>query len=151
MKTINLTEEEFNFLKDLQHELKIQDSRATSDPVFCVQQLTHEPRPEDYGHDGTYFLECVTGDYSRYNTLIEAYRSLLEMGYSKNDIRGNVEEIGYTEEWTTVQSCLTEQGAQWFINRKQHDYGVLRIYAESLYWNYEMKTLRNLLLNLTLE
>lgn len=36
MKTIQVTDEQFELLKKLQHELKTQDNLATAHPVFCV-------------------------------------------------------------------------------------------------------------------
>lgn len=38
---------------------------------------------------------------------------------------------------------LTEQDANWFINRKQHDYPKLYTYVTSLYFAPQMKELRN--------
>ena len=49
----------------------------------------------------------------------------------------------------TLVSCLTEADAQAVINRKQHDYPRLYIYATSLYWAPQMKELRNWILSIT--
>lgn len=151
MKTIEISDEEYDFLKGLVENLKTQDNRFTSDPIYLVQEQIKVPTDEDYGSDGTYYLETISGDYSQYESIFEAYRNLLESGYSKEEIRGRVEVINYIIEWKTIQSCFTEEGANWFINRKKHDYNLLRTYVDSLYYNQEMKQLRNLFLNLTLE
>jgi hypothetical protein len=150
MKTIQVSDEDYDFLVELVNNLKTQYNRATADPIYCVQERIKEPRPDEYSSDGTFYVERVSGDCDQYDSLIEMYRNLLENGHTKDEIRGEYDVINYTEEWHTVQACFTEQGAQWFINRKKHDYKKLQIYAESLYHNYEMRTLRNILLKLEL-
>lgn len=151
MKTIQLNDQDYEFLKELVHQLKTQNNRYTSDPIFFVREEIKEPRPDEYSSDGIYYVETVTGDNIQYNNLIDMYRDLLESGYTKEEIRGEYFTQSYTEEVNVIQACFTEKGAQWFINRKKHDYNQLHIYVDSLYHNYEMRTLRNLLLNLTLE
>jgi hypothetical protein len=150
MKTINVSDEEYAFLIELVNNLKTQDGRITSDPIFEVQECRKEPRPEGYNSDDSYFLEHVTGNYGRYDTLFAAYRDLLEREYPKPRIRANVEEVNYTLEWQAVTSCFTEVGADRFIARNRHNFHPLRTYVASLCHNYEMATLRKLLLNLTL-
>ena len=44
---------------------------------------------------------------------------------------------------------LTEQDANWFINRKQHDYPKLYTYVESMYFCPQMKELRGWIKSLT--
>ena len=51
----------------------------------------------------------------------------------------------------TVNSHFTEVGAQQFINRKQHDYPKLYIYAISLCYVVQMVELRNWIKSLTKE
>lgn len=46
---------------------------------------------------------------------------------------------------------LTEQDANWFINRKQHDYPKLYTYVTSMYFSVQMKELRNWIMSLTKE
>lgn len=150
MKAININEEDFEFLTELQNNLKTQDVRGTSDPLYCVQKLVLIPTDEEYGYDVGYFVEMLTGDYNKYETIFGAYRDLLESGYSKNEIRNSVLYVCFKESWETIQTCLTEYGAETFKKRKKHDYTDLRIYVTSGYHNYEMIRLRNFLMNLTL-
>lgn len=152
MKTIQVTDEEYDFLVKLKHELNTQNSRFTKDPIFLVREEVREIANEDFGSiDGYEIVEQITGDYCKYDTKCEGYRSLLEMGYGKEDIRDEVVEVPYRIEYKPIQYCFTEKGAQAFIDRKKHDYKKLEIYADGLAYNIEMITLRNLLLNLTLE
>lgn len=151
MKTIQVTDEEYDFLVKLKHELRTQDNRSTANPIFLVQEEIKVISNEEYGcSDGYDIVEKVTGDYSTYETKCEAYRDLLEMGYGKEDIRGEVDEVPYQCRWEAIQYCFTEKGAQAFIDIDKHNHNKLRIYADGLYRNVEMTTLRNLLLNLTL-
>jgi hypothetical protein len=52
-----------------------------------------------------------------------------------------------TEE--VVKTCLTEADANWFIQRKQHDYPKLYTYAESMCFCPQMIELRNWIMSLT--
>jgi hypothetical protein len=152
MKTIQITDEEYDFLVKLKHELNTQDNRITANPIFLVQEETKEIGHEEFGcTDGYDIVEQVTGDYSTYETKCEAYRDLLEMGHGKEDIRDEVVEVPYRIRWETIQCCFTEKGAQSFIDIDKHNHKKLRIYVDGLYRNKEMITLRNLLFNLTLE
>ncbi|MDC9598951.1 hypothetical protein [Xenorhabdus anantnagensis] len=44
-------------------------------------------------------------------------------------------------DYRTVNTHLTREAAEKFIQRKQHDYGELSVYVESFYWCWEMRTL----------
>lgn len=54
---------------------------------------------------------------------------------------------GYQKQWVTLNTHLTYDAAQAFITRKAHDYGPLRVYADSAYWCWELKKLREALLS----
>ena len=53
-------------------------------------------------------------------------------------------ELVWVEEYDDIVqgAFLTEQDANWFINRKQHDYPSLFTYVESMYFCPQMKELR---------
>ncbi|MCK2122068.1 hypothetical protein [Pseudomonas sp. PNPG3] len=55
--------------------------------------------------------------------------------------------LAYQTQWTTVNTHLTHAAAEAFIKRKQHDYPPLRVYADSAYWAWELKTIREAILN----
>lgn len=54
---------------------------------------------------------------------------------------------GYQKQWVTINTHLTHAAAEAFITRKAHDYGPLRVYADSSYWSWELKALRQALMN----
>jgi hypothetical protein len=60
-------------------------------------------------------------------------------------------ELLWVEEYEDIVqgAFLTEQDANWFINRKQHDYPKLYTYVESMYFCPQMKELRNWIKSLT--
>lgn len=66
-----------------------------------------------------------------------------------NDLR--LYKTNFKVEWFDVGVFLTRQEADWFINRKQHDYGKLRVYVKSLYWAPQHKRLIQAILNGELE
>jgi hypothetical protein len=61
---------------------------------------------------------------------------------------------GYKRLWLqeteeVVKTCLTEADANWFIQRKQHDYPKLYTYVESMCFCPQMIELRNWIMSLT--
>ena len=67
-KRIEISQGDFDFLKDLQHELLTQDSDGNAQPVYWgVMETRKEPAPEDFG-DAYIYL----GDDSKEMTLEEA-------------------------------------------------------------------------------
>lgn len=62
-----------------------------------------------------------------------------------NDL--HLSQTYFKTEWFDVGVFLTRQEADWFIKRKQHDYGKLRVYVKSLYWAPQHKRLIQAILN----
>ena len=60
-------------------------------------------------------------------------------------------ELFWVEEYEDIVQggFLTEQDANWFIKRKQHDYPKLYTYVESMYFRPQMKELRGWIKSLT--
>ncbi|MDB4326374.1 ead/Ea22-like family protein, partial [bacterium] len=52
-------------------------------------------------------------------------------------------------EMKVVKACLTEADANWFIKRKQHDYGKLYTYVYSMCYCPQMIELREWIISLT--
>lgn len=57
------------------------------------------------------------------------------------------QKVYYKEDWKHVNTHLTREAAQTFIDRKKHDYTELRIWVSSLYWCWEFKDLIEGLVN----
>jgi len=60
-----------------------------------------------------------------------------------------IEKIAMQKERTIVKSCLTEDDARYFIQRKQHDYAKLYTYVESMIFCPQMIELRAWIKSLT--
>lgn len=133
-------------LREIQHELKTQDNRITSDPIFLVQE-----RKRIYGMD-TNFLDDDQIIWYHCDG-VEADEDekvfLDDLDESGGDIDDCWDKVGYIEEDKTVQSFFTEKAAQDFIDRNKHRYeGKPSIYVESLYRNPEMRLIRDFILSL---
>jgi len=123
-------------------KLRVQDNRATSHPIFVVQQ-----RLRIYGFDPTYGDRIAWLDDEK-----EVKGSLalsLEAGYEKN----HHEPDGYTrtayrDEYEFVTACLTEAAADAFIEANRHNLCDPRVYAASGYRNSEWIAVRKFFLSL---
>ncbi|MDG9809475.1 MULTISPECIES: hypothetical protein [Pseudomonas] len=54
---------------------------------------------------------------------------------------------GYQRQWVTIGTHLTYAAAEAFITRKKHDFKALRVYTASAYWAWELKAIREAILN----
>jgi len=124
-------------LKEIQNELKTQDNRSTADPIFLVQE-----KERVYGMDTEYAPETCYYDS-------ENYCEISEEEYEALDGEGSVDYIGFFDQWRIIQPFFTEKAAQQYIDGNYYRHkGELRIYADSLYRNSEMKMIRDYILNL---
>lgn len=125
--------------------LRTQDNRATSHPLFIVQQ-----KRRIYGVDSS---------YTETFTWIEDGGDSREIGASLADaletahLHGCMEpdgylRVGYLDLWEFVTCCLTESGAEDYIRADGHNLREPRVYAASAYRNEEMIGLREFLMGL---
>ena len=68
--------------------------------------------------------------------------------YDFEDLPDGVNRVFVQETEEVVSTHLTEQDANWFIKRKQHDYPPLFTHTESAYWSPQIKELRAWILSL---
>ena len=96
MKTIQITDEDYEFLKDLQHELNTQTNDGNADPVYWgVMEHRMEPAPEGCGDAIVYMGDGAT------MTTEEAVE------YINENIRNYDEEL--QEQWKDVdKSCMDD-------------------------------------------
>lgn len=62
-----------------------------------------------------------------------------------------IEKLAMQKEREIVKACLTQDDADYFIKRKQHDYAKLYTYVESMIYCPQMIELRAWIKNLTLD
>ncbi len=133
------------FIEDVGRELRIQDNRCTSYPIFYVQQGTEiedEDGPEFKWKD-TDWLDVTPEKATELNKL-----------YANRHDDDDPELAAYTRfsyrmDWDNIQPFLTRKTADWFIDRHGHDYDYLRVYVASGHANPEWIAIRRLLLDLT--
>lgn len=61
MKTIEISEEDYNFLKECKELLNTQNNRATRNPIYTIQDVEKIPTSSDYA-DGSFWID-VEADY----------------------------------------------------------------------------------------
>lgn len=156
-----------DFLLELSKQLNEQDNRITADPLFCVYYDEKVPTSEDYSDDFEWFdheeSEVIGDDddlieYLKENHLewLQNYATGEEVEVSDvtiddlewETLPSKIDKVHYLKKKHFVKASLTEAGAQQFIDRKQHDYSPLYIYAESMCYQWQMIELRKWLLSL---
>jgi hypothetical protein len=123
--------------------IRTQDNRATSDPLFLVQQ-----KKRIYGMDSNYCDDYEWLRKHNENEYIEADRieraGLDELQEQGEDLNG-WEKIYYLEIWEFMTICFTEQAAIDYIAANAHNLKEPRIYVASAYRNREMILIREFL------
>lgn len=131
------------FANILQHLLKTQDNRITSDVMFIVQQKEEIWRVDSDCHEVK--AAYVKGEEVVYEGS-KKFKTLDKMEDSYRDI-GDWERVYYIERWAFVTACLTEEGAKHYIECNRHNLNSPRIYGWSGYRNQEWCDLREFFLN----
>lgn len=81
MKTIEITDEQYEFLKQAQSLLKTQDNRLTRDPLYCVMKKERiYGLSEEYASDSVWVFEDTTFETVQdlYNDVIENFEDQLK-------------------------------------------------------------------------
>jgi hypothetical protein len=124
-------------------------------------------------HDGSdFYLECDDSDHTEIFDYLKEHHEEWALEWLKGesndaelaeldeyfDLDTNehdlpeditVERLAMQKEMTIVKACLTEDDANYFIKRKQHDYAKLYTYVESMNHCPQMIELRNWIKSLT--
>lgn len=122
--------------------ISTQDNRATSEPLFIVQQ-----KRRIWGIDGNY---CCDGyewvDEDDHEVVAEGLqRAELDLIESSGDSVDGWYKVYYIDQWAFVTACFTEEGCKDYIASNGHNLTEPRIYAASAYRNREMIAIRGLL------
>lgn len=163
-----------DWLMEMSSQMRTQDNRGTSHPLFqvrCKEYLPTDPecsadRWEIVGDDG---VVCAQGDEDGFIDYLLANhadwcKKWNEQNYDEESDRDALESwfdptggelpeplrLIWTQEVEKIVSThLTEAGALQFINRKQHDYPKLYTYAESAYWSPQLRQLQDWIISLS--
>lgn len=166
MKTITLSDEDYEFLMNIKHELLTQDNRCTADVCFQVRD-----KKKIFGMDSeycedyewrkdfeTYFKsDDIEGLFESivYSNDDDDYKYDKENFFTDEQYREDLllelefEKVYYCEEDVIVQTCLTEKYADIYLHNQKHNLSKdAFIYGESFYRNYEMQNLRKILMKI---
>jgi len=130
-------------LAAIKQELQTQDNRATANPFYIVQQ-----RRRLYGFDTQWSDDNVVWldyDHNEVTDPEELLKLEANYDYCISEPEGYT-RTGYIDTWEFVQGFLTNKAAQAYIDQNKHRLTDPRIYVDSLYRNYEMIAVRNMLL-----
>lgn len=128
-------------MQQLGRLIHAQNNRATSDPLFIVQQ-----RKRIWGMDSEYSDDYEWVDEDDHEVVADAIirAGLDAMENLGKEISGWV-KIYYLDQWEFVTVCFTEKGCEDYIAANGHNLNEPRIYATSAYRNREMIALREML------
>lgn len=169
VKKIEVSQEDYEFLKELQHELNTQDTDCQADPIYWsvmekreVLALDGEGEPCIPYDDGAYTLEELIEDI---NENIEDYDQQIQDEWKECDkeevydvayfaaerLGFNVyyKDIYYVEDEDYISrfsgAFLTKRACQQHIEGNKHHYDRPRTYANTAYRNYELERLLKIL------
>lgn len=164
------------FLLEMSNQLNTQDNRITADPIWHVcydkKEITEDGYQEftEYAvSDGDYDIvysnetDSLCDNEWAIEYLQDHYPEFCEKWEKENDAKfedfdieselrnlpKDIEEYHMTRRREIVKTCLTESDANWFINRKQHDYPKLYTYVFSMCYCPQMIELRKWIKSLT--
>ena len=145
MKTITVTDEQYDFLKNLSHELQTQDNLCTEFPLYVVYSrqeicLNDERTGLAENVHTIYINQFDSEDYCDSEEELEA--KIKEEDGNRDDY----EEITVGDINRFESAFLTRKGAEDYIKIQGHHMRKPFIYVEGLYRNYEMQEVRNILM-----
>lgn len=127
-------------LSAIAEQLKTQDNRCTSNPMFCVQE-----RRRLVGMDAGYTDNLCWHDCANDETIYD----------DDVDFKGPPEgeewdRFGYIDQWFTVMVAFTQAGCEEYLRQNGHNLKSPRIYVESFNRCPEMIAIRNSLIAQTI-
>ncbi len=165
MKTINVTDEQYEFLMNLSKEINTQDNRITADPIFCVYHKVMTPMPEGCGEEGWINEEGDLLTEEDIKEIVDEYNEehkndMSNKDYEFQDHLKSEEEILEELEYRKVnyefqdtpvsgQPYFSEKAAQNHIDCNHYHYHKPFTYVESAWRNDEWITIRKIIMDLT--
>jgi hypothetical protein len=126
-------------LREIGELLLTQDNRATSEPIYLVQQKRRIYAIEDHAADGFLWSHCG-------ETVSSDLGEILEKGYKAGgEIPDDYHRTGYIEIWEYVMPFFTEVGAEAYLAANRHNLRSPEVYVASGYRNPEWIALREFL------
>lgn len=167
MRTIQISDEDYEFLKDLQHELNTQTNDGNAEPVYWgVREYNYELTLEGEGEpritydDGAYTLEeaveavneCI-GDYdeetqTEWNGIDKTDADDVAY-FMKETLKWDYSDIYWVEEKARITNetgaFITKRACKEYIQRYGYNHCRPHTYAMTAYRNYELGQLLKIL------
>lgn len=116
MKTITVTDEQYEALKEMQQELGAQDTRSTRDPIYVILDEHTVPTSEDYSEEYEWYdsddSEVIGDDLKLFHHILENHESTLITAYNADkDIENIITEetinanMDKVFDWFKVEVC----------------------------------------------
>ena len=168
MKTIELSEQDYEFLKELQHELNTQTTDGNAQPVFWgVMETREEGVPDGCGEPRVYMGDGGTLSLNDAIEYTEEYitdenREQWErldktsmddfVGFCNEELRWNEVRIVDVDKKSrlseTTGAFLTKRACQQYIEKYGYNHSNPHTYAMTAYRNFELERLLTILRNL---
>lgn len=174
---INLSDEEYEFLKDLQNELNTQETDGNAQPVFWgVEETVEECRGEYGDWGGDPYIRYDDGKWTLEEAIKEVNENIIDY---PQDIISEWEDVDKTcaediyefmierLKWDSVYGVvyvekvervtpftgafLTKRACKNYIKRYGYNHNNPHTYAMTAYRNFELQKLVNIIKNLTFE
>lgn len=171
---IEISKEDYDFLKDLQHELNTQDNDGTADPLYwSVLEEQEEYVPEGCGEprishdDGSWTLDEAV---KYVNDIIIEYDKDIQDMWNDDIWKDDAEDVSnfmietlkwdfcdvyYVEKVDRISdfsgAFLTKRACKQHIEQNHYHYDNPRTYANCAYRNYELDRLLKILKTIKLE
>lgn len=121
--------------------LRTQDNRVTSDPMFCVFQKREIVTDEDYEHDRIVWIDEDGNEATAHQR-----RRLELLHENSREAPEKWRRIAVKEINDFVTCCFTEQGCKDYLACNGHNLRLPFIYVKSGFRNAEYQNMRNWLL-----
>lgn len=167
-----------DFVFEMADQIATQPNRCTAHPFWQVRYKEWRPVPDDFGDEFQIF-DCndSISIYASYSH-DEDYKDYLWENYQEwceswaiyendedyespkdcffdifscdgSEFPDGVEKYRVEQFEQIASTHFTEHDANWFIERKQHDYPKLYTYVESAYWSPQVRKLQDWLRDLS--
>jgi hypothetical protein len=168
MRTIQISEEDYEFLKDLQHELNTQENDGNADPVYWgVMEHRMEPAPEGCGDAIIYMGDdatMTTEEAVEYiNENIRNYDEELQEQWKDVDKNCMDDVVYFIHDEMEISECrivwqeekefisketgafITKRACKEYIEKCHYNHSKPHTYAMTAYRNYELERLLKIL------
>ena len=171
MKQIEISQEDFDFLKELQHELNTQTSDGNADPVYWgVMETVEQAVPNDCGSDIRIAYDCdswtledfvqhvgecidTTEDQDEWDAVDkEDAQEVVDFVNENWHYNADVYEIRKEERLSHITGAfLTKRACKEYIERYKYNHTNPKTYAMTAYRNFELGKLLKILKTIKLE